>query len=429
MFWGARWEWPVLRGRSRGATESSEELSEDGVAASRHYVLIDYENVQPTGLEWLRAGPFKVLVFVGASQSKIPIELAQVVQAMGRDAEYVVLKKGGRNALDFHIAYYIGRLSTQEPGASFLVISNDQGFDPLIEHLQSKGIAAKRSASFSQHPAVEPKIRATFDDQVAKVVTRLAAMKEAKPGTQKTLLSTLHHLFERKLSEPQLSSLFTELCGRGIVKREGTRLSYRLPSVSPRPSSNGHPVARQGSPASVQAVSHSLDAPAELIAAYEKRTKEHIQRVRRCMSVMASVTDYKVLLDARAVTHDASKFGRTEFEPYVWLNEFHRCRQAGEPFEYPAGMEERVREAIRHHVTTNRHHPEFHKDPNDMTEVDLIEMVCDWTAMSQELGQDGGSARGWADRTIGSRIKLNDEKRAFVYRMIDVLDAHLKRET
>ena len=25
-----------------------------------------------------------------------------------------------------------------------------------------------------------------------------------------------------------------------------------------------------------------------------------------------------------------------------------------------------------------------------MTDVDLIEMVCDWTAMSQEFAQDGG---------------------------------------
>ena len=42
--------------------------------------------------------------------------------------------------------------------------------------------------------------------------------------------------------------------------------------------------------------------------------------------------------------------------------------------------------------------------------------------MSQEFEQDGGSARGWADRTIGTRVRFNEEKRRFVYEMIGVVD-------
>jgi len=57
-----------------------------------------------------------------------------------------------------------------------------------------------------------------------------------------------------------------------------------------------------------------------------------------------------------------------------------------------------------------------------MTEVDLIEMVCDWTAMSEEFEQDGGSARGWAEKTIGRRVMFSDDKRACVYQVIDELD-------
>ena len=30
-----------------------------------------------------------------------------------------------------------------------------------------------------------------------------------------------------------------------------------------------------------------------------------------------------------------------------------------------------VREAIDHHMSMNRHRPEFHADPNDMTEIDF----------------------------------------------------------
>ena len=60
-----------------------------------------------------------------------------------------------------------------------------------------------------------------------------------------------------------------------------------------------------------------------------------------------------------------------------------------------------------------------------MSDVDLIEMVCDWTAMSQEFEQDDGSARGWADKTIGKRIHFSDDKCRFIYDMIELLDSKL----
>jgi hypothetical protein len=163
----------------------------------------------------------------------------------------------------------------------------------------------------------------------------------------------------------------------------------------------------------------------EMIAFFERRTNDHVERVRRCLALMAEVTDHGEELLERAKVHDASKYSEEERIPYVWLTEYHRRRRRGEPFEYPEGMAERVQRAIRHHVTSNRHHSEFHADPNDMSEVDLIEMVCDWTAMAQEFGQDGGSARGWADRTVGPRVAFDAEKVRFIYRTIEELDRRI----
>jgi hypothetical protein len=162
-----------------------------------------------------------------------------------------------------------------------------------------------------------------------------------------------------------------------------------------------------------------------MIAFYERRTREHIERVGRCLRLMAQGSECGQELLERAEVHDASKFEPEERTPYVWLTEYHRCRRSGEPFEYPPGVAEAVKRAIQHHVTTNRHHPEFHADPNDMSQADLIEMVCDWTAMAQEFGEHGGSARAWADRTIGRRVRLNDQQRSFVYQVIEELDRRL----
>ncbi|MBP6733267.1 MAG: hypothetical protein KAX51_00655 [Chromatiaceae bacterium] len=62
------------------------------------------------------------------------------------------------------------------------------------------------------------------------MIADLVRRKASRPRTQKTLLSTLHALFKKGLSEQQLAALFSELCKRGIVKIEGTKVSYALPT-------------------------------------------------------------------------------------------------------------------------------------------------------------------------------------------------------
>lgn len=82
-----------------------------------NYVLIDLENVQPSSLAGLEAEFFHVLIFVGANQAKIAFELASAIQRLGERARYIKISGNGSNALDFHIAYYIGRLAQEDPTA------------------------------------------------------------------------------------------------------------------------------------------------------------------------------------------------------------------------------------------------------------------------------------------------------------------------
>ena len=92
--------------------------------------------------------------------------------------------------------------------------------------------------------------------------------------------------------------------------------------------------------------SHLAEPTPEMVAFYERRTNEHIKRVRRCLTLLAAVTEYGEELVDRGKVHDASKFDADERTPYVWLTEYHRCRQNGESFEYPAGVEEMVKQAV-----------------------------------------------------------------------------------
>ena len=84
--------------------------------------------------------------------------------------------------------------------------------------------------------------------------------------------------------------------------------------------------------------SDQVEPTPEMIEFYERRTNEHIERVRRCLMLLAEITDYSEELIERAKVHDASKFGPEERIPYVWLTEYHRCRRKGESFEYPRAL-------------------------------------------------------------------------------------------
>ena len=113
------------------------------------YILIDFENVQPTSLEILKNQNCKVIIFIGKNQNKIPIKLAVSMQELGDNGRYVITNHTGKNSLDFHIAYYIGKLITEnvKNEVSFCLISKDKGYDGLISFLKSNKVAISRFLS------------------------------------------------------------------------------------------------------------------------------------------------------------------------------------------------------------------------------------------------------------------------------------------
>jgi len=157
------------------------------------------------------------------------------LQSLGGNAEYVLLETAGRNALDFHIAYYIGTLSVQDPSAGFHIISKDSGFDALIKHLAGKGIVVCRSADIAGIPRPTP--HAALDAQVQTAVKDLIRRAEARPRTMKTLRSTLHSLFRKQLSDQELKALLDALCKQGKVKIDGMKAAYDLPGKVTIPAS------------------------------------------------------------------------------------------------------------------------------------------------------------------------------------------------
>jgi len=204
-----------------------------------NYVLIDCENVSVPSLSLLRAEPFRVRVFLGPSNTKLNTAIAVALHAFGERAEYVVMETSGKNALDFHIAYYMGGLANADPTAYFHIISRDKGYDPLVSHLKTKGILSARSESIEAMPCFALASKAKVDaqskrppkDLVHDVIVDLARRGTSKPRTLKTLLSTIHARCGKEVAPTKIEEIYRDLLKKKYVKVEGTKISYQLPMI------------------------------------------------------------------------------------------------------------------------------------------------------------------------------------------------------
>lgn len=112
--------------------------------------------------------------------------------------------------------------------------------------------------------------------------------------------------------------------------------------------------------------------------------KNDMETLKHIHQVSENIFLFIKELHERGLAHDASKLESPEREIFgEHSEELNKVEYGSE--EYKALLD-KVRPAIEHHYSKNRHHPEFHKNGiNDMTLVDLIELFCDWKASSERV--------------------------------------------
>lgn len=201
-----------------------------GMPLKTNYVLIDLENIQPKNISLLKGHDFKVLVFVGSKQTKIPFEIAISLQELGNNAEYVKIDGNGPNALDFHIAFYIGHIAASDKDSFFHIISRDSGFDPLISHLKAKKIFVRREMDISEIPALKLVSDSSVGERADSIISFLKSRGNAKPRTATSLVNSIINLYSKKLSEQDLNAVLNELLHRKVISKKGDKVAYNLSS-------------------------------------------------------------------------------------------------------------------------------------------------------------------------------------------------------
>ena len=151
------------------------------------------------------------------------------MQHLGEKAQYVKTGGNGKNALDFHLAFYIGELAAKEPDAYFHIISKDTGFDPLIKHLKSRKIRIQREKDIAEIPVLQMSNATSDDEKISAIVKNLVGRGQSRPRKLKTLANTINSLFTKKLEEQELMSLVNELQKKKYIIVSEGNVSYKLP--------------------------------------------------------------------------------------------------------------------------------------------------------------------------------------------------------
>jgi hypothetical protein len=110
---------------------------------------VDYENVPRIDLSDLDER-YRAIVFVGAAQKPPRAASNRDTAHRFRRVEFQKIARSGKNAVDFHIAFHLGRIFETAKNTHCFIVSRDKGFDALVEFLNSGSMPCQRIDGFEQ---------------------------------------------------------------------------------------------------------------------------------------------------------------------------------------------------------------------------------------------------------------------------------------
>ncbi|PPC80853.1 MAG: hypothetical protein CTY38_10175 [Methylotenera sp.] len=117
----------------------------------KNLLLVDHENKHRVDLSALDSS-YSAIIFVGHHQPEPKVKKKIEQKNKFVRVDYQKIDGFGKNALDFHIAFTLGRVFETEPDTQCYILSADKGFDPLIKHLGTNNFKCVRIESIENLP-------------------------------------------------------------------------------------------------------------------------------------------------------------------------------------------------------------------------------------------------------------------------------------
>ena len=178
------------------------------------WAFIDYENVGTLAKIDLSLYE-RAFVFMGAKQPRL--DFGETKYEYPINIQIIQIAISQNNNLDFHLAYYLGKTNVEAPaGVVFEVISNDNGFSPLLSHLKKNGRQCKQL-----------KMGTASTEKVKLVQSLSSKAKEKRP---KKIVSLKNHIASHlriKGDEVKVQGYVNQLMADKYIHLEGDAVIYR----------------------------------------------------------------------------------------------------------------------------------------------------------------------------------------------------------
>lgn len=180
------------------------------------YYLVDYENVNATGLDGLNklTENDKVCIFYTEKANTLTFGLHRRLNETKAEVMYQKVEAGTKNALDFQLASFLGYLIKEyemnfdKKDIRFYIVSKDNGYSTLVNYWQKKNIdiamAINLVGKSEEHETNETilavKELIPFPDD-AEIVAKLLLKYKTKLGFHNALVTQLPSQNNKKASE------------------------------------------------------------------------------------------------------------------------------------------------------------------------------------------------------------------------------------
>ena len=216
-----------------------------------NHIFVDYENVRDIDPSIIGSKSVHITLLLGAQKTKLDATIVEKLMQNAATVKLIRLQASGKNALDFTLAYYLGRAVLADPCGYFHIVSKDKGYDPLVEHLRSKHIHVRRHDDYSAltfsaaaqspvntspviAPASKPpaKSRTTLtslETLEAQMLEHLRKSTTKRPGTKTKLVSFVRTHLGKRLKEGDATNL-VEMMGQAghLVTDDKGKITYHL---------------------------------------------------------------------------------------------------------------------------------------------------------------------------------------------------------
>ncbi len=187
--------------------------------------FVDYENIG--SLDSIDLGKYdRLFVFLGPKNRKL--KFGEISTVGFCSLELISLNTMGPNNLDFHLAFHLGRFhELADEQTVFHIISNDSGFNGLVNHINGLGRKCKKVATTSK--VEKPKQGVSLSPCAELVVNRLAPMDGRKRPRKKTkLINWIKSQCAQMLNGSDPSVFYEELKKAKLVNEHGSDITYNI---------------------------------------------------------------------------------------------------------------------------------------------------------------------------------------------------------